>query len=450
MKALALIEHVDRELDLVCLLKHLLKDRHDIDLDIANFYADEPLTLAGEAPRAVLVPFCYGADDYVMRDYFAMWPATHFINLAWEQVFYPSHQTIKKPRDAFARERAVHVAWSRAFVDYMRENGVEPANMKLVGHALYGLYRGPYTQYFKPRDELASALGLDPAKRWVFVPENYRWAFFNDSKLKRLSRRGITKADLHEMREYCRRSLAALMDWCDSLAGRGDVEVILRPRPATSVAELRRFAGTALSSANPAFRIIKDESAREWVLASDVVVSSYSTVLIEAALAGRSIFRIATEPLPEGLHYAWCDLVPSAAREDAFIAASLIEDNGASAEPLRTWATETFFPSGDPIDALVETVATEIREAHRGPPRRKSWRNPVRMPRWLKRSARDMSPQERHHMFQKHVRNYTFTAETHDKDLFGAADVEQRVSRWREMLADEARATGAQRAGLAG
>src|ERR1041384_3088613 len=104
-RVLALVEHVDRELDLVCLLKLLLERRHGIRLDVANFYVDAPLNLARPPPSLVLTPFFYAVEDLVLHDYVHAWPDARFVNLAWEQLFYPSHQAIKAPRDKFTRKK---------------------------------------------------------------------------------------------------------------------------------------------------------------------------------------------------------------------------------------------------------------------------------------------------------------------------------------------------------
>jgi hypothetical protein len=412
-------------------------ERFGITLEIRNFYADAPLAVAAAAPHVVLVPFCYAAEDYTMRDYVQAWPQTRFVNLAWEQVFYPSHEAIKMPRDDFARQRVVHFAWSETFVGYLRANGVDPDNVKLVGHALYGLYRAPYSDYFSPRAALAGAHGLDPARRWVFVPENYRWAFFTDSKLRKLTRHGLAAPELEEMRAYCRRALAALMRWCDALARTGDAEVVLRPRPATNIAEISAFARDVFGAAEPAFRLIKEESAREWVLAADLVASSYSTVLIEGALAGKAILRVEPEPTPAGLRYAWCDLVPSATTEAEFLAASRRRDGARSGAALRAWAESAFFPTADPVDALAQAVAHEVRAAYRRPGAPAAGRNPLPMPRWLSVLAPRLSAKNRNGLFRKYVPGYFFTAGTHEKDLFDAAEVERRFRRWRTRLAAE-------------
>ena len=433
MQALALVEHVDRELDLLCLLKALLKSRHGIELKIANFYADAPLVLARPAPRLVLTPFFYATVDMVVRDYVAAWPNTRFVNLAWEQVFYPSHQLIKSPRDKFTRKFVTHLAWSQTFDSYLKERGVLPHRTRLVGHGMYRLYGPPYRDYFDGRTELAASSGLDAGKRWVFVPENYRWAFVSESKLRKLAKRGVEEADLFGMRDYCRRSMAELVRWCQALALQGDTEVIFRPRPATSVAEMTGFVSETLGGEAPAFHIVKERSAREWVLSSDVVASSYSTVLIEAALAEKAIVRVAPEPTPASLRYDWCDLAPEAADEAGFLDACRRADP-TSSEALRQWADETFFPAGDPVERLVETIAEEVRAAYAAPEAPVTAEHGMTMPPWLGPIAALSSPLARHELFEKHVPNYAFNRSTHEKDLFAQSEVDRRVRHWRKLV----------------
>jgi hypothetical protein len=430
---LALVEHVDRELDLICLLKLLLKRRHRIELKVANFYADAPLLLAGVAPRLVLTPFFYAAEDLVLHDYVHAWPQSRIVNLAWEQVFYPSHQVIKAPRDKFTRKKVTHLAWSQTFVDYLGEHGVFPDRIELIGHALYRLYGEPYRRYFPSRAELARRYGLDPAKRWVFVPENYRWAFFTDTKLRKLGQRGPEQAELEQMRGFCRRSLADLMRWCDALTRSGEAEVIFRPRPATSVEELTGFSREVFGDGAPAFRVIKGGSAREWVMASDVVASSYSTVLIEAAVAGTAIVRVEPEPTPTGLRYDWCELAPPVHDEAGFLTACRRPEPESSI-PLRSWAEAQFFAAGDPVDRLVEALAEQYRKQTIANAFPVTLHPDGGLPLWLKLAAPLFSPKSRHALFASHAPGYFFNPETHEKDLFGAAEVRRRTQRWRRAL----------------
>ncbi len=435
MEALALIEHVDRELDLLCLLKHKLEKEHGIHLQIRNFYADAPQLLMGKPPRIVLVPFFYGADDLVMCDYVAAWPDAVYLNLAWEQIFYPSHQSIKQPRGDMAKEKVIHAAWSRTFVDYLSGHGVRSSNARLVGHGLYGLYAEPYRRYFAPRLELAQRLKLDAAKPWVFIPENYRWAFFADNKLRKLSARGVAEADLFQMRSYCRNSLKQLAEWCETLAQTGEVEVIFRPRPATSSREMRRFFAQEAGIAQPSFHLTKAFSAREWVLAAQTVASSYSTVLIEAALAGKEILIAAPEPIPESLRYEWCSLVPQAATCQMFINACS-EKSADSGAALKQWAMAQFLPQGDPVRQLTSIIAHETAQAYTRPAPVKVLSGKT-LPAWAAALASVLPPKAKHRLCQVCAPGYAFNAVTHEKDLFSSAETRRRTAKWASIVRPE-------------
>ena len=428
MRVLALVEHVDRELDLICLLKLLLRDEFGIELEVANFYADAPLLLNGPAPHVLLTPFFYGADDLVMRDYVAAWPRTRLVNLAWEQVFYPSHASIKAPRDEWARDKVTHLAWSQTFVDYLSSHGAQPGNIRLVGHSLYRLYRAPYRDYFASRRQLAQEFGLDESVPWLFVPENYRWAFFSDNKLKKLGKRGVELDDLMAMRDYCRAALRKLVLWCQSLASSGGMEVIFRPRPATSVKEISEFVAELLDGAAPSFRLIKGRTARDWTLASDVVASSYSTVLIEAAIAGKALVKVDPLAVPRSLRYDWCDLVPGVATSKGFAAACRARDPASGAD-LRAWAERAFLLDHDPVHLLARTVGETVEGARSVKPAT-SPDHSMQMSAELAARARATPAMARHELFEAEVEGYFFSPATHEKDLFAAADVDARVEAW--------------------
>jgi surface carbohydrate biosynthesis protein len=440
---LALVEHVDRELDLLCLLRAELRARFGLEMQIMNFYADAPLALNGPAPDLLLTPFFYATDDVVMSDYVKAWPETAWLNFAWEQVFYPSQALIKRPRDEFTRNVVSHIAWSHDFVRYQVEHGVRPENNHLVGHGVYGLYQPARRAYFVPREALAARHGLDSNKRWVFAPENYRWAFFTDKKLRNLGARGVEADDLFAMRAYCRASMAELIKWCEALTDSGEAEVIFRPRPATSVEEFSTFVKGVIGDRAPRFHLIKQESAREWVFASDAVVSSFSTVLIEAALAGKPALRAEPQVTPKALRYEWCELVGEATTQADFVRDALTV-TAASTGALRDWAERFFFPKGDPVENLVQLVSSTSRAlAAKAPARASNHRAMTLNPEQVEQ-AQVMPPDARDLFFRDHARGYFFNRGTHEKDLFSAADVNAREKRWHEILLSAAAADAAQ------
>jgi hypothetical protein len=435
MKVLAFVEHIDRELDFITLVKELLRREHGVVLEIANFYADAPLLLNGPAPRVVLTPFFYATEDVVLRDYVDAWPEARFINLAWEQLFYPSHAAIKAPRDAFTHNVVRHLAWSPAFARYLADNGCAPGNVRLIGHGVYKLYDRPYSAYFISREELARRHGLDPRKRWVFVPENYRWAFFSDTKLRKLGKRGVAAEDLFAMRDYCQRSLVMLTGWCQTLAKTSEYEVTFRPRPATSVEEITDFFTETLGGETMLFKVNKAESAREWVFASDVIASSHSTVLIEGALAEKTVVKVEPYETPASLHYDWCELLAHTKTEAEFLRACRGGDPAFEGEALRAWARNLFFQAGDPALALARWIAEEAREIYALAPPAPVAHDHMKLTPAELASARAMSPAQRHDFFEQRLHDYFFNRSTHEKDLFDATEVDARVARWAGVLA---------------
>ena len=85
--------------------------------------------------------------------------------------------------------------------------------------------------------------------------------------------------------------------------------------------------------------------------------SSYSTTLIEAALAGKPIHRFSPEPFPAALESEWHSLVPVLKDREAFLGAMRQTPIKPTGEPLADWARTRFFPVGDPFNAIAEAIA---------------------------------------------------------------------------------------------
>jgi hypothetical protein len=98
------------------------------------------------------------------------------------------------------------------------------------------------------------------------------------------------------------------------------------------------------------------DTVRDWILASDVVISSYSTALIEAAVAGKPSFILKPVPLPESLHIEWHDLLPHLRSEDEMIAAVVAPPQDGDS-PLARWARSTLMSRGDPILRIADELA---------------------------------------------------------------------------------------------
>ena len=430
---LFLVEHVDRELDAVTCVMQKLQSRFGITADARNFYLDMAYALRRYNPKIVLFPFFYGADHLQPIAYLSQWPRACFVNMAWEQILVKLDWRMKAPRDDVAKTNVHYLCWSNEHKNFLAHHGVVPANLELVGNPALKFYDLPYRSYFNSRDELARAHRIDPARKWVLFPENYLFAFLSDQSLKELAEQQNADPEfLKQARLYCDRSLKKLFAWANELKGTQDPLLIVRPRPATTRNQMVGFMLGATGSSSENLKIIKAQTAREWILAADHVVSSHSTTLIEAALAGKPIHRFSPEPFPPALESEWHTLVPSLEDKENFLAAVRQTSIRPTGERLANWARTRFFPLGDPFNAIAETIARLYAAA--APHARPSI--PDHKCLWPRRTAIEYIRKriQRLPVLVRHSKGYTFAIPRRAADIFGANDVAKRLSRWQQVL----------------
>jgi surface carbohydrate biosynthesis protein len=349
-----LFERAAREIDVATAVAHVLSRRHGLTTEIVQQYQARATIFGRIRPNVVVLPYAY--HERYNNHFLLRWRKAAFFNLTWEQLFYPGVAVAKMPRGEFAVRHVIHHAWSDAYADLLRAIDVPEQHIFVNGQPAYALYQEPYRRYFKPRSQIAQERGLDPARRWVFLPENYNWAFYDDAMLAELIRSGQPAAQVAAMRDVVTASFEAAMRWCAALARRSDVELIIRPRPATSPDQFRMRVEEVVGTLPPRLSITVSDTVREWILASDVVISSYSTSLIEAAVAGRPSFILEPVPWPEFLHNGWHALLPHLRSEDEMIAAVMAPSEDGDS-PLATWARSTLMSRGDPIVRIADELA---------------------------------------------------------------------------------------------
>jgi surface carbohydrate biosynthesis protein len=357
-------EHAARELDVACAVAAILEHEHQLNVEIIQWPMGFPEVVAKIRPRLVILPFCYSDQGYRML--LAYWRESIFLNLSWEQIFYFGNQKAKTPRGDFALKHVLHQSWSDTYADFLVKAGIPREHIFVNGNPTYALYDEPYCCYFASRTALADRYHLDVSSRWVFFPENYNWAFYSDATIQQFIENGQSPDDIKVMRDYCEQSLAEVLRWCNEAANEQQVEIIVRPRPSTSMDDFLAFVKRALPEMPPLFHIIQQESVREWILASDIIISSHSTSLIEAAVAEKHGCIIAPLPIPVQLHVDWHDLIPHVNTQNDFI--RLIGSDISENPELKYWAHSSMMAKGDPIHNLTDYLAKFLQDEIEVPP----------------------------------------------------------------------------------
>jgi len=423
-----LYEHAARELDVACAISARLRKEYSVDVEVIHWPTGFPNAVTRIRPRLVVLPFCY--TEISFEALLAYWREARFFNITWEQLFYIGNQKAKTPRGEFALNHVIHHAWSRYYADFLIKSGLSEKRIFLNGQPAYTLYDEPYRTYFCSRADMAERYHLDPSRRWIFFPENYNWVFYSEATIKQFVDGGQSPSDIHAMREYCERSLAEVIQWLSDAARDGQCEVIIRPRPSTTLDEFRSVVERNVQEFPAHFHVIQQGSVREWILASDIVFSSHSTSMIEAAVAGKPVFMVEPYKIPAALKVDWQDLLSHVQTRSQFL--EICFGNSRTMDDrLAKWAQETLMSCGDSIANLAGFIASllDVNADVPSPPSLKvatptlRWIPPARLwslYRRLKQGTRHLSTSGVEPLFVK--------------DVVQPKEIEDAIQRWTHLL----------------
>jgi surface carbohydrate biosynthesis protein len=369
--AVILVEKAARELDVACLIKLLARKKYGLEVEIIQQNCQYALAFKTLKPKVVFLPFCY--QERSNKWFFLRWPKAIYFNLTYEQFFYPGNSIAKTPRGSFAINKVLHHSWSKMYANKLKAIGVPADHIYLNGNPFYQLYQKPYREFFPTRAELAEKNRLDPGKRWVFFPENYNWAFYGEDMLQQMVRDGQSPDQVREMREFATKSFEAAMRWCRDLVEDPSIELILRPRPSTAGNEFVERVRMLLGKVPPNFHMNQSGTVREWILASQAVISSYSTCLIEASLANKTIYMVEPFPLLDNLKVDWHRYAPVLRDRNSFLNSLTGENLETNWGHLEQWARDTILSKGDPIRNLVDLLNDLLKGRVKAAPRYR-WR----------------------------------------------------------------------------
>ena len=431
------IEHTARELDIACAVKYLLQSQYNLSIEIRSIALDLERTLSQFIPKVVVLPYCVSIRSLNLEKIVVQWPGARYINLSFEQLLGEAQKKFKAPSDDFSRHYVIHIAWGKFFKRFLINSNVPDSNVVVNGNPSYALYQEPYKGYYgKARTTLGHKYGLDPSKRWALVPENYGWAFFENHMLRDRIKRGFDPDHAYRYRDFSVDSLRTATEWWFKGAELDDVELIVRPRPAIPkdmfIDKIKRLVGSPPEQ----LRIIKEGSVREWILASNLVFSSYSTTLLESATARKPLFMLLPYSIPDFIHVEWNDLATKIRTEDEFLNTLKQPNLEPNWMTLEAWVREKMLSHGDPISNLVDILASVLREEILVP-----------APGELIEKVRQSSFSKAFGVFRKFGWNALEQAQfslgiktqsqrwkPHKTDAVTVEEVANRVSRWEEVL----------------
>lgn len=300
---LFLLEHEDREgASIRRIVKKLENEGKKVSILSLEFHL---FLISKIDPSVVVIPYGFDLNqwpiNYIVREF----PNAQFFSLNWEQLLTPINQYYKKPRDAFFRERVKHIAWNEDFKSFLVENGVLEKNIAITGNVHYELLAEDAKNKNHVKVELAERFKLDAKKTWVFLPMNYAWAFISDTEIRGKINKGYDSKNAWIYKDYASKCLALFLDFLTLLSSKHvDYQFIVRPHPSISCGQYYRKAAEKGIEFGKNIVFSKELTIREWIVASEIVGSSWSSSVWDAVNSGKKGFLFTPLDKPEW-HTVW-------------------------------------------------------------------------------------------------------------------------------------------------
>lgn len=303
------VEHKDRELESYKAVANYLKENYEVtSLIISNmfhsyyFYLYKPkLVIWNNLSNNVGYP-----DGFMWETYKK---GIKYISHRWEQNLSPYNFKFKAPREEFEKNEVILFAWDEEFKNYLIEYGVKKKNIKVVGNIANNLLYNMKSQKQVLKNRLSKEFNLNNNKEWIFLPLNFGWAFMSEEAINLRIKNGYDEKIAKEYKEFSQKCLKEFIYFIDKVAKNYDYEIILRPHPSITEANYIKQFKDILGYVPNNLIINKAYSIREWIIASDIIGSNWSTSVWDAYKIGKKSFYFTPYKRPEWLNTYWLDEV---------------------------------------------------------------------------------------------------------------------------------------------
>ena len=331
LDVLFFVEHKDREMEGTLAVKKQLES-YGLKVAIASIEFGLAQAYLRYSPKVICMPYLKSRKSTVARVFAARDRNTIFLNLNYEQLFWKMTEEFKRPRDKFAKDEVYHFAWGNNFKKYLERKGVPESQIFIVGK--------PEIQFLKEKKErekdlkgrLAKERNLDVNKKWCFLPLNDGSAFRTDQMIDTLVKKShAIKGHLFDTRRIAKEQITNLLKFITELDDselKQKIEFIYRPHPGVTEAQILSII-SELGKEKPAWlHIDRSYSVKEWLCCSDVCITNWSTVIVDAALIGLNSFSFYPHLMTESMQSDWLPLFPAISNYDDFCKALMERNEG--------------------------------------------------------------------------------------------------------------------------
>lgn len=294
---LFLYEHKVRELENLCLIKYEL-DRRGYRTEI-RYIEDAENALAVKPfihTKVLLVMACYNNQtlNWQVKNFVKF---DRIIDLQWENIVYPKDEERKDAFKNYAEigKDVVRVSWGKQNARRMLETAkMDPKKLMLTGHVGMDFLRAPLCRYYLDREELFAKYRIPQDKQVILFASPYFGDCLEQSYIDDMCVR--FGKDWLEYYQFMCESQNIVLGWMEEILKEDEnICFIFRPHPGHP----SQCAGE-LAERYENFKVIGEESVKQWIIACDKAYTGNSSVVVEAFFARKMCQMLFPLPVTEG------------------------------------------------------------------------------------------------------------------------------------------------------
>lgn len=289
---LILYEHTVREYESDLLLK-LELERRGYTAQIRQLLDRKKLRYFTYQKPKVLVSSCM-YDDAALNShvYNNIGRCNKVVNLHWEQMLSDTQEEGDWFNFNGQAKHCIQTCWGKRTAQRLIDHGMEEKNTPVTGAVMMDFLRPEFAGYYKSKEALCRAFGLDPQKQLHLYISSFGYASMTEQEVQELS--SMAGTDFTGFAATNRVSMNETLRWFDQYLGdHPEVELVYRRHPS----EWNSPMLDALARKRPNFHVIFADSVKQWIVAADSISIWMSTAIAEVYMAGKSCHILRPVPI---------------------------------------------------------------------------------------------------------------------------------------------------------
>ncbi len=289
---LFLYEHVVREYECLLLLKQELEKR-GYTVEIMQLLDRKRLKYRTWKKPEVVVSSCMYDDEAINSHvYNNVGVCNKIVNLHWEQMLSDTQEDGAWFNMGGNAKKCIQTCWGEKTAQRLIKNGMSEQNCPVTGAIMMDFYTPQFNGYYKTKEELCKAHGLDSEKELMLYISSFGYASMTPDEVRELSE--MAGEDFTGFAKTNRESMAKTLDWFDKyLTENKQTQLVYRRHPS----EWQSEELAKLSKKHENFHVIFSDSVRQWVVAADKIFIWMSTAIAEVYFANKNCAILRPQPI---------------------------------------------------------------------------------------------------------------------------------------------------------